>query len=284
MEIISSLANTSVNELYTAFDAAFSDYPRRWTAAEFEYDMNRRGYTPSISFGAFDDNKLVSFTLNAAGVFNGLPTAYDTGTGTLKEYRGKSLVSKIFDTTLPFLKQAGIQQYLLEVLQVNEAAISIYKKAGFSISRSLNYFIQDVAELEIRQRNFPAAITIREIDLQYKTAMQQMWDFIPSWQNSLDSIERVSGSFKILGAFENETLAGYGIIAPASGDIPQLAVAPSYRRQGIGTAILHALQQLNIHTSTKIINTDNTCQSIRAFLEYHNIPKRGSQYEMVKEI
>lgn len=284
MEIIRSLANISISELYAAFDAAFSDYPRRWTAAEFEYDLKRRGYTPELSFGAFDGDKLVSFTLNAAGIFNGKPTAYDTGTGTLKAYRGKGLASKIFEVAAPCLKEAGIQQYLLEVLQVNEAAISIYKKAGFNISRSLNYFMQDVAELNIKLHSLATSITIREIDLQYKAAMQQMWDFIPSWQNSFDSIERVADSFKILGAFENEALAGYGIIATSSGDIPQLAVAPAYRRQGIGTAILYALQKLNRNTSTKVINTDESCRAITAFLEHHNIPKRGSQYEMLKEI
>lgn len=186
MEIIRSLANTSIPELYAAFDAAFSDYPRRWTAAEFEYDLKRRGYTPELSFGAFDDDKLVSFTLNATGIFNGIPTAYDTGTGTLQAYRGKGLASKIFEVAAPCLKEAGIQQYLLEVLQVNDAAISIYKKAGFTISRSLNYFIQDISELNIKPPNPATSITIREIDLQYKTAMQQMWDFIPSWQNSFD--------------------------------------------------------------------------------------------------
>ena len=47
----------------------------------------RRGYVPKLSFAAFDNGKIVAFTLNGIGMFNGIRTAYDTGTETVKEYR-----------------------------------------------------------------------------------------------------------------------------------------------------------------------------------------------------
>ncbi len=93
--------------------------------------LSRRGFVPSLSFGIFEGDKLISFTLNGIGQFNGEKTAYDTGTGTIKEYRGRGLASKIFTDSLPFLKQAGVSQYLLEVLQHNTNAVGVISKTRF---------------------------------------------------------------------------------------------------------------------------------------------------------
>jgi ribosomal protein S18 acetylase RimI-like enzyme len=81
-----------------------------------------------LSFGAFKNEDLLAFTFNGIGEYHGIKTAYDTGTGTLKEYRGQGLAKCIFQHSLPFLEEAGIRQYLLEVLQHNEGAVALYKK------------------------------------------------------------------------------------------------------------------------------------------------------------
>ena len=83
-------------------------------------------------------NKIVAFTLNGIGYFNRIPTAYDTGTGTLKNYRGKGLATKIFEYSIPYLKSANVKQYLLEVLQYNTKAVSVYRKLGFEVIREFN--------------------------------------------------------------------------------------------------------------------------------------------------
>ena len=41
-------------------------------------------------------------------------------------YRGQNLAGTIFTHSIPFLREAGIHQYLLEVLQNNEKAIAVY--------------------------------------------------------------------------------------------------------------------------------------------------------------
>ena len=68
--------------------------------------LKRRGYNPQLSFAAFDNDEIVAFTLNGTGTFNGVLTAYDTGTGTIKQYRGQSIAGKIFTHSLPFLKES----------------------------------------------------------------------------------------------------------------------------------------------------------------------------------
>lgn len=69
-----------------------------------------------------------------------MPTAYDTGTGTLKEYRGTGLGTEIFRHSMPHLRRAGVGQYLLEVLQYNTRAVSVYRNLGFETVREFNYF------------------------------------------------------------------------------------------------------------------------------------------------
>ena len=282
MEELRSLANTGHEDLYTAWEDAFRDYERTWTRAEFGQMLRRRGYAPELSFGAFDGRRLVSFTLNGVGMFNGLQTAYDTGTGTIKEYRGRRLATRIFNESIPVLKEAGVAQYLLEVLQYNATAVSIYTNAGFRISREFDYFVQNMNEVQLNARILPSQYHLQKIDLSRKEEMAEMWDFTPSWQNSFDSIERTLDDFTMIGAFSNDKLIGYGIIEASLGDITQIAVDKAYRRQGIASGILKETLMYNKHPSVKIINIESTLKGTITFIENNGIPKRGSQYEMIK--
>ena len=122
---IRSLEHLEPDQLFVAFSKAFEDYEMQLEKHELETMLQRRGFDPSMSFGAFDQDQLVAFTFNGTGKYEGVDTAYDTGTGTIKEYRGKGLARRIFLHSIPTLKKAGIKQYLLEVLQHNEGAVGI---------------------------------------------------------------------------------------------------------------------------------------------------------------
>ena len=90
--------------------------------------------------------------------------------------------------------------------------------------------------------------------------------------------------FKVLGAFYENALAGYGITEPASGDIPQIAVRQDLRRRHIGSMILHALVSYNESTVIKIVNTDAAYPPITSFLESNGIPKAMTQFEMLRAL
>lgn len=119
---IRNLEHTGFDTLFNAFERAFSDYEVSFGKEEVRAMLTRRGYAPRLSFAAFDKGDIVAFTLNGVGTFNGIPTAYDTRTGTVKEYRGQGLAGKIFSHSLPYLEESGIRQYLLEVLRDNGKA------------------------------------------------------------------------------------------------------------------------------------------------------------------
>ena len=59
MEIIKSLDVISFESLYSAFNEAFSDYEVQVNAEELRIMLSRRGFDPSLSFGLFEDGKLM---------------------------------------------------------------------------------------------------------------------------------------------------------------------------------------------------------------------------------
>lgn len=284
METIKSLNTIGFESLYSTFKEAFSDYEVQVTKEELGIMLSRRGFVPALSFGLFDDDKLISFTLNGIGSFNGEKTAYDSGTGTLKEYRGKGYASRIFTFSLPYLKEASVSQYLLEVLQHNTNAVSVYKKLGFAVSREFNYFVQDGSLVRISSKSLPLDYRISKISLEQKGEYASFGDFVPSWQNGFEAIMRRVDDFKILGAYKGLELIGYCIFEPTSGDVTQLAVKRSHRRQGVASLLLNEALKFNKHPFVKVINTDINCNNIKEFLKSCGIPLKGKQYEMIKKL
>jgi ribosomal protein S18 acetylase RimI-like enzyme len=280
---IRSLAKISFDELFETHLRAFKDYPFQWSKEGLKKTIHRRGYDPSISFGAFYNNEMVSFTLNGIGTFNDLKTVYDTGTGTVEEYRGKGLASKIFDHSVPFLKKEGVQQYILEVLQENNKAFSVYAQQGFVVSRKFECFRIGTGDWKLGAAN-NRDITLKEIDFTYQPQMATMIDFNLSWQNNFPALTKKTGDFKLVGAFHQNKLVAYGIIEPDTGDIPQLAVDKNYRRKKIGTMLLNELKKINRAPTAKVVNVESNQEAIISFLTKNGFPKIVSQFEMIKAI
>ena len=281
---IKSLAKTEFDTIFKAFNQAFADYEIQLNDEQLKAMMKRRGYCPELSFAAFDGNDIVAFTLNGIGYFNGISTAYDTGTGTLKAYRGKGLATKIFEHSIPHLKEANIGQYLLEVLQHNTKAVSVYRNLGFEVSREFYYFMQKNEEILHKPKTAHANFSIQQIDIEAFHSISGFWDFHPSWQNSFASIQRATGDFVCLGVFSEKELAGYCVFEPASGDITQIAVDKQHRRKGVATLLLHEMIEMNRNETIKVVNTDISCSSITDFLKAKNIEIKGKQFEMMRKI
>lgn len=281
---IKSLYGINPETISKGFSEAFADYDIQISKEQFQKMLRRRGFNSKLSFAAFEGDRIIAFTLNGVGYFYDKPTAYDTGTGTVKEYRGQKLASAIFEYSIPFLKAEGIQQYLLEVLQHNAKAISVYQQLGFQVSREFNYYMQPVCDIQPNITHKKASFDIQQIDINTYPYLSSFWDFCPSWQNSPDSIQRANSGFVYLGAFGNNELIGYAVFEPLSGDIAQLAVKPEERRKGAASLLLSKIIELNLSNILKILNIDTTCHSLSAFLEASSIKEGGKQYEMIKHL
>jgi GNAT superfamily N-acetyltransferase len=125
---------------------------------------------------------------------------------------------------------------------------------------------------------------IKEIENPDWDELKSFWDFEASWQNSIDSVKRKIEYFKILGIFDKENLAGYGIIERHTGDIPQFAIAPQYRRKGCATTLFKYLLEYDKTDTFKFVNTDAEYEPFQKFAESINIPPGLGQYEMIMQI
>ena len=251
--IIHSLESVSFKDLYAAFSSAFKDYDFSLNADELRRMLDRRGYNPQLSFGAFFEGRLISFVFNGTGMYNNILTAYDTGTGTVPSFRGLHLTQKIFTFSLELIYQQGVRQYVLEVLQ------------------------------HILQVNHTAC-RILPSDLKNCLNQTAWFDFHPSWQNDRASLERGIDNLDILGAYEREELVGFVIFEPASGDISSLAVAKDYRRKGIGKSLLKSAVSHFQSDVLKFTNVDCDCESVTGFLSSLGLTPKGQQFEMVRKI
>lgn len=276
----------SVNNrvIYDSFIEAFSDYQIK-LSLDYEsfQDINRRrGLSTEISVAAFNDTKIIGLILNGLRDWQGKLTCYDMGTGVLSEYRRRGVTSQMFHFVLSELKKKHVQQYLLEVLQENTAAIELYKKEGFQVTREFVCWKLDAIHLERKSK--AELIYVESFDETDWYFAEKFWDYNPSWQNSRDSIEAVKEKFVYCKAYINQEFVGYGILDKTNGDFPQLAVHSKYRHQGIGKDIVSSFFK---HTSLqhfKMINVDKDCLEMQSFLTDLHATILIMQFEMIKEI
>src|SRR5205809_706796 len=136
------LIDIDFDSLHQTFIEAFSDYvvPFRLTKEQLRDLMTRRGADLSLSAGAFDGNRLVGFNLNALDDFYGQRTLYDVATGVVPTHRRRGIAKAIFEFSLPALRATNAKEYLLEAIEVNDAAIATYSRIGFNVSRKFKAF------------------------------------------------------------------------------------------------------------------------------------------------
>ncbi len=201
---IKSLESAGFETIASAFNEAFCKYEVQISKQELSLMLKRRGFVPELSFGAFDDERLVSFTLNGIGFYNGVLTAYYTGTGTLEEYRGKGLASEVFNYSLPFLKKAGVTRYLLEVLQHNSQAVSVYKKQGFSILREFGYYRIKQSDIKLKALLKSPRLTFTEISFESLSTCTSFPDYNHHGRTAWSQFPEVLRILKLLGTIRRQ--------------------------------------------------------------------------------
>lgn len=276
-----SMEHITLEVLHNAFVDAFSDYQVKielplW---KFQQMLQRRGYHPEISIGAFEEELLVGFVLNGLREWNGKKTVYDLGTAVLPDYRRQGITKEMLRSVQKLLQKNQVEQYLLEVITSNESAFRLYEKQGFKIQREFLCFLAEKELLHPRS-SWPVE-QVHAIDLErYK----EFWDFKPSWQNSIESVNAAIETFHIAVVRIEDNIVGYGIIDKRTGDIPQLAVHKAYRRRCIAESILAELIKNTEAERIGILNVELDTVNMVAFLKKLGFMNHVGQYEMLLEL
>lgn len=275
-----TLATTSFETICDAFDVAFGDYAVSFSpSASFLGEMTRRrGVRFDLSVGVREGDRLVAFTLNGLGRWQGELTAYDCGTGVIPAYRGRRLTSLMLAKTVELLRAEGATQYLLEVIQANEKAIRAYRGAGFGTSRELRCW-----QLEELSRPASSTIAIEDNAPFDAATMASMRDCEPSWQNDDESIARAGDPHVTFTVRDDMGVAATAVLFPMTNDLAQLAVAPRARRRGFGTALLAAARE-RCDKPLRILNVDARDDGTNAFLAAAGATEIVRQFEMLKRL
>lgn len=267
---VTSLADTAFDQIIECFLASFENYfvelptdkdyyKKRWAMAKVDL---------ALSYGMFDQDKLVGFIINAVDQRNGERIAFNTGTGVLPAYRGNKITKWIYRHALVDLKRNGISKCALEVIKENVIAIKSYESIGFKITRNYKCFkgqlnvqgpaLDDPFRLEKAQPNWDDLL---QLDLY-------------SWDNQKETIAR--GNYDYFQVWNKDTPESYFIIDSETGYIAQFdSFSPT---KDSWDRLFLSIQ--SISETIKINNVDESLEQKISFLNQLGLTNTVDQYQM----
>lgn len=268
--VVRHLGDTDFKTIMECFLSAFDNYfvkmptdhnfyKKRWKATGVRFDL---------SYGMFDNTKLVGFIINAVDNRNGEFIAYNSGTGVIPDYRGQRIVNTIYDYAIPDLIKHGITKCLLEVITENVKAIKSYEGIGFE---KCKYYRCFGGEISVEDSNNYA---LREVDFSFVD-----WDTIPnkelySWDHQTRSLEK--GNYKCFQVVVANQIQSFFVINPLNGSIAQLEVFD--QSEFSWKTLFSAIRSLQ--KEVKINNIDDRLIAKIKAVESAGLKHTVNQYEM----
>ncbi len=282
---IRSLAGISPEVVHRAANEAFADYAVdvQMSQGEFETMCLQNSVDFGLSVGLFAGERMVGLWLNGARTKGGILVAYDSGTAIVAEHRGQGHAKGMGDAATRLLRAAGVQRWVLEVLQQNEKAYGIYLRDGFQVQRELRC----LRTLQ-RPRGATAlppgySLRIGPFDPALVPQLPSM-EYAPSWQNETASMIAVADQVLSAVVRAGREIAGYGLIMPQRGRVTQLALAPELWDTDIPSVILTQLCQAAKGEEIAAINVDPCAERTLELLAAHGFERHVDQYEMSKPL
>lgn len=281
------LDNTPASHIHQTMLEAFSDYQLDMSYMTLER-FKRRAQLGRVDFscsvGAFAGSKLIGFTNVGIDNYKGNLSAYDAGTGIIKEFRGQGVAGKMFDFIIPKLKQKGVEKFYLEVLQENKPAIRAYEKTGFKIDREYLCYKTEIEKLKKPNIKLPN-IEIKAIAQHEVKNYGHLFQQENAWESNISAIEHATGDIINLGAFENSKCIGIISFYPTLEWIMVLGTGKGQQGKGVDSLLLNYLTE-KIQGLVKLIKMGNLAPEnpYNEFCLNKGFELYAKQFEMVCHI
>ena len=267
---VKNLSDTPFDTIVGCFLLAFENYfvkmptektyyKTRWQSAKVNFNL---------SYGMFDQEKLVGFIIHAIDTRQGESIAFNSGTGVLPEYRGRGIVRTIYNHALTDLKKQGIEKSRLEVITDNTVAVHVYQQIGFEITKNYSCFSG-----RLNCESNPDLNT-QEIDLP-----KVPWNTLPhqdkySWDHQKESV--INSAYSYFEVRFQEKLESFFIIDPKRNYLVQMDVFINEAK--VWQRLFQAIKKMS--ESVRIINVDESQKDKMTQLKTYGLECTVKQYEM----
>lgn len=271
---VNNLSKVSFDEVLDCFLKAFENYyvkvptdkeyhRQRWDAAKVDFNL---------SYGMFDNEKLIGFIIHAVDKRFDIKTAFNTATGVIPEYRGRRIVKSIYDFAMIDLRKNGIEKSILEVITKNEKAIRAYEGVGFEICKEYKCYAG-----KIQSESEP------QIELQKMSTKDYNWKKLPnqqlySWDFQKETI--IEGNYVLYEVMNNNKPESYFIIHPEKKYLAQFDIFNKNKK--IWKRLFNAIGQ--VVDEVKIINVDKRLRDKIDYIRFLELQNTINQYEMELKI
>ncbi|MDF1696089.1 MAG: GNAT family N-acetyltransferase [Saprospiraceae bacterium] len=272
--IIQSLSTTALESIVDCLEISFENYfvkmpsevdfwRKRFKAARVDYNL---------SFGAFENGRLIGFIIHGIDQHSDQKTAFNTGTGVIEAYRGRKLVDQMYAYALPILRKENVTKCMLEVIDQNHRAIKVYERIGFIKDRFLHCYKGDLVSSNNQS-------SIDEIKLDSLEASIYKFQSHYSWDNTLKAIHanpKLFQAFSVKNSLDQPI--GYFIINILTKALIQIEALEKHNWHRVIDAV-----QLFV-PSIKLNNVDSRRKVLNEALQTGGLDNYLNQFEMNMEI
>ena len=278
---ITDLSQTSISELTRCFNESFSDYFVKFNATESylkkRWQIGRVNY--NLSFGCFIDDVLRGFIIHGIDKRDGKLTAHNCATGIEPPYRGKGLLGKMYDTSIPILKGHGVTFSTLEVISKNKKAIRAYEKAGFKLRPHLLHCFKGSSNIKMP---IPENVEIKKTNDSDYSFYNSCQDYEPTWEMTKSALSVFPNEFEYWEIFLENNKIGYLIFSPSTNLVQRFAIHKDYRNKGYGKLLFQKL--IEQYKNIRVNNVPETSTNTIGFLKSIGLENHINQYEMEREL
>lgn len=263
---IRTLDQVSFNDVFHAYQETFSDshhlVEKDLSSAQLRWGM--AGVDFHLSYGAFEENRLVAFMLNSE--IDG--TLFHFAMGVVPDYRGHRLLDKIF-SRIP----KGFRSYRLQVMKENIPAFKIYEKQGLHISRELVTF---EGVMRLSQPHQDVLYTVKPFylnpDFETITLMK------PSFESETTVLQKTKALHETHEIRSKECLLAYAHFTPAG-----LMLREVGARESLSENLDCLFYHMKLHGEwIRVLDIDREAGELIQYFISRGLKEITSQFEMIR--